>query len=97
MKPIKKTVEKYLELNEACLNHWLRKEKNSNPENEHPLNIEFYKVRQECYQAFIKDLNEILTKINILIEKKSYCSKTPLDLTLLSYKLAKLSFAKSKY
>ena len=70
MKSIKKTVEKYLELNEACLNYWLRKEENFNSENEHPLNIEFYKVRQECYQTFIEDLNEILTKINILIEKK---------------------------
>ena len=59
MKSIKKTIEKYLELNEYCLNYWLRKEKNFDSENEHPLNIEFYKVRQECYQAFIKDLNEM--------------------------------------
>jgi len=71
MKSIKKTVEKYLDLNEACLDHWLRKRKNFNPEKEHHLNIEFYKVRQECYQTFIGDLNEILTKINILIEKKT--------------------------
>ena len=71
MKSIKKTVEKYLKLNEACLDHWLRKGKNFNSENEHPLNIEFYKVRVECYETFIEDLNEILTIINILIEKNS--------------------------
>jgi hypothetical protein len=68
MKSIKKTVEKYLEINEACLDHWLRKGKNFNSEKEPPLNIEFYKVRQECYQTFIEDLNEILTKINILLK-----------------------------
>ncbi len=71
MKSIRKTVEKYIKLNEGVLNLWQQKEKNFNSENEHPLNIEFYKVRQECYQTFIKDLDEILKKVNVQIEKKS--------------------------
>lgn len=75
MKSIKKTVEKYIQSNKTILNYLLTKEKNFTSENEHPLNIEFYKVRQECYQAFIKDLNEILKKVNVSIEKKSKKSK----------------------
>ena len=75
LKSIKKTVEKYIQSNETILNYLLTKEKNFTSENEHPLNIEFYKVRQECYQSFIKDLNEILKKVNVSIEKKSKKSK----------------------
>ncbi len=71
MKAIKKTVEKYIELNEGVLSYWQREENNFDPKKQHPLNIELYKVRQECYQAFINDLNEILNKINLSIEKKS--------------------------
>lgn len=63
MKSIKKMVEECLELNEATLNYWIMKEENFDSEKEHPLNIEMYRVRKECYQAFIKDLNEILNKI----------------------------------